>query len=91
MYRTPTPTSLGRYLVRADRFDLVTRTPHPVSGIPGEPIELYYDQPRDQVFIVTANKFNHEHPKTLVVLDSSLKVVEIVDFPGGRTMITRRT
>lgn len=81
VYRTPSKP-IG-HLSSADRLDLETRSAHPITEIKDEPIGLYFHRPTSQILIVTANKFNHKHPKTIAVLNSDLRVTRVLDFPGG--------
>jgi hypothetical protein len=81
VYRTPSKADLSS--ASADRFSLKSRTVQPITTIRNEPIGLYYHEPTGRLLIITANKFNHKHPKTMVVLDPRLRVIRILDFPGG--------
>jgi len=81
VYRTP---SRGRVLAAAaDRFSIADGSVSQIDPIRNEPIGLFYHRKTGRVLVVTANKFNHKHPKTMLVLDRDLKVIRTLDFPGG--------
>jgi len=82
LYRTPSGTSFNLD-VSADRVDLGTGEVDPVKAITEEPIGSYYHRPSGRTFIVTANKFNHVHPKTMNVLGPDLRLERVIDFPHG--------
>lgn len=81
VYRTPSKSDL--HSASADRFSLKTKSVQQIAAIKNEPIGLYYHKPTGRLLVITANKFNHKHPKTMIVLDSSLKAIKTLDFPGG--------
>lgn len=81
-YRTPY-SQIGKVYTSVERYDFKSGKTFPARHITDEPIGLLYDRERNKVFLVTANKFNHENPKTLLILDEALNVTKTVPFPHG--------
>lgn len=83
IYRSPTPFFRPPMDEMADRYDLVTHRFERINAIKSECIGIYYDQRSGQTLAVVVNKLNHEHPKSLLVLDADLKLIKTLDYPGG--------